>query len=681
MLLSFAWLKDYIAVDVPAEELARRLMLAGLNHETTSAVGDDLAIDLEVTSNRPDCLGHIGVAREVAVLFDRPLSLPAAEPAQSKAPVERFARVALDCPALCPRYTARVIRGVRVRPSPAWLAARLATIGIAAINNVVDATNYVLMECGQPLHAFDLQKLAGGEIIVREAKAGEKFAAINHKTYDLEPSMCVIADRDRAVAIGGVMGGAESEVSESTTELLIESAEFDPMSIRRTARRLNLHSDSSYRFERGVDPEAIDWASRRVCELILELAGGELAAGVVDVGRRPTARPPITLRFDQLRRILGIEIAPAEVRRILAALGLRETHANATGIAALAPSWRRDLSREIDLVEEVARIHGYDAIPEDVSVPMASSHRRSADRVLGRVREALLSAGLDEAMTISVVEPAVSDAFSPWTDAPPLAISTPILRRADRLRRSLIPSLLVARRTNEALANSTIELFETARVYLARPDALPSEELMLAIASGRDFLTVKGILELMLKRLNPRAALEVVDYRNRFFTTGRAAELRIKNQHGGDPHESRERFGILGEISPATRQQFELRSPATVAEVRIVMLEKIAVLVPQAVELSPYPAVERDVNLVVAELVHWADVAESARLAAGPDLERLTYQDTYRDAQRLGADRKSLLMTLTLRRADRTLTSTEADTVRDAVVAACVAKHGAQLRA
>ena len=323
----------------------------------------------------------------------------------------------LDCPALCPRYTARVIRGVRVRPSPAWLAARLATIGIAAINNVVDATNYVLMECGQPLHAFDLAKLAGREIIVREARKGEQFAAINHKTYELEPGMCVIADRDRAVALGGVMGGAESEVSTATTELLIESAEFDPMSIRRTARRLNLHSDSSYRFERGVDPEGVDWASRRVCQLILELAGGELAAGVVDVGRRPTARPPIVLRFDQLRRILGIEIAPAEVRRILTALGIRETRADSASVEVAAPSWRRDLTREIDLVEEVARIHGYDAIPEDVSVPMASSHRGSSDRVMGRVREALLSAGLDEAMTISVVEPAISEAFSPWTDA------------------------------------------------------------------------------------------------------------------------------------------------------------------------------------------------------------------------------------------------------------------------
>src|SRR5947209_2826179 len=246
MIVSFNWLRDLVPINVTADELTRRLMLAGLNHEETKAVGDDLAIDLEVTSNRPDCLGHIGVAREAAVLFGRPLKLPAADPSSAKTAASELTRVTLESPKLCPRYTARGIRGVKIGPSPAWLVARLATLGIAAINNVVDITNYVLMECGQPLHAFDLAKLDGREIIVREARPGEPFEAINHKTYELETGMCVIADRRRPVAPGGVMGGAETEVSPSPTELLIESAEFDPLATRTTARRLNLHSDSSY---------------------------------------------------------------------------------------------------------------------------------------------------------------------------------------------------------------------------------------------------------------------------------------------------------------------------------------------------------------------------------------------------------------------------------------------------
>lgn len=234
MIVSWNWLNDYVALDVEPAEVEQRLMMAGLNHESTESVDDDLAIDLEITSNRPDCLGHIGVAREASVLFGTPLTIPDPTPQETTTTVADLVKVRVDCPELCYRYTARVIRGVKVGPSPAWLVNRLKTIGIASINNVVDVSNYVLMECGQPLHAFDLAKLGGPEIIVREANNGEEFLAIDHKTYTLEPGMCVIADSSRAVALGGVMGGAESEVSDATVDLLIESAEFAPVSIRGT---------------------------------------------------------------------------------------------------------------------------------------------------------------------------------------------------------------------------------------------------------------------------------------------------------------------------------------------------------------------------------------------------------------------------------------------------------------
>src|SRR5262245_20217525 len=280
MLISWNWLREYVSLDMSPEELTGRLMMAGLNLESMEKVGGDLAIDLEVTSNRPDCLGHIGIAREAAVLFEREMKVPAAKPAEGAEKDTDLTRVTIQCPDLCPRYTARVIRGIKVKSSPPWLADRLRTIGQPVINNVVDITNYVLMECGQPLHAFDFNKLTGKEIIVRRAKVGENFAAIDHKTYALDDSMCVIADAKRAVALGGVMGGADSEVSPATTDLLIESAAFAPLSIRTTSRKLKLQSDSSYRFERGVDPEGIDWASRRCCQLILELCCGQLAAGV-----------------------------------------------------------------------------------------------------------------------------------------------------------------------------------------------------------------------------------------------------------------------------------------------------------------------------------------------------------------------------------------------------------------
>ena len=677
MIVSWAWLKELVPglAKVPVEEVERRLMMAGLNHEETNRIGDDLAIDLEVTSNRPDCLGHIGIAREAAVLFDLPLTVPDAQPKPGKSSAAELTKVTIQSPQLCPRYTARVIRGVKVKPSPKWLVDRLATLGIAAINNVVDITNFVLMENGQPLHAFDFRKLDGQEIIVREARKGEKFRAINHKLYELEPGMCVIADRSRPVALGGVMGGAETEVTAATVDVLIEAAEFDPKSIRSTVRKLSLHSDSSYRFERGLDPEGVDWASRRCCELILQEAGGELAAGVVDVGRQPAMREAIVLRLDQIKRILGIGIDPAEVRRILLALGNREnqrtTDHGLRTIEVIPPSWRRDLTREIDLIEEVARIHGYDAIPEDVNVPMASSHRTDRDRVSSKVREVLIGAGMDEAMTVSLVDEVASEAFSPWTAAAALTSATPILRRADRLRRSLIPSLLEARRNNEAVGNPRVELFEIARAYLPSPGGLPVEQLMLGLTSGADFLAVKGVIEAIVARLNPAAAIDLVDIKHLLFKSGRGVELQISGQ----------RLGFLGEVSPTALKSFELREPTAVAELQIASLEKIAELVPHAAELSPYPAVSRDLNLVVDERIRWADLASTVRSAGGDDLETVQYRDTYRDPERLGPKKKSQLFTIMLRRKDGTLTSVEADRLRDQIVAACHKSHAAQLRA
>jgi phenylalanyl-tRNA synthetase beta chain len=673
MIVSWNWLKEYVAIEAPAEALVERLMMAGLNHEGTTGVGDDLAIDLEVTSNRPDCLSHLGVAREAGVLFDRPLKMPAATPSERGSSVVGQTKVSINCPELCYRYTARVVRGVRVGPSPRWLAARLETVGIAPINNVVDITNYVLFECGQPLHAFDLARLAGPEIIVRASRAGEAFEAINHRTYTLEPGMCVIGDARVAVALGGVMGGAATEVSAGTTDLLIESAEFNPVSIRNTARRLNLHSDSSHRFERGVDPVGVDWASRRCCELILEVAGGELAQGSIDVGQQPQPREPVPLRLSQLSRILGIDVDAGTVRRILTALGNREQSADDQRIVVVPPSYRRDLTREIDLVEEIARIHGYEKIPEDVPVAMVPSSRTDIDRVLEKVRQALVAMGYDEAMTISAVPEEWSSAFCPWTDQPPLLCATPVLRRAQWLRRSVVPSLLDARHVNESLGNADAELFETAKVYLPLPGGLPDEELMLAVASGRGFLAVKGAIEGVVAALNPDATVEVRSTRQLLLDEERSCELVI----GG------ERLGYLGEVSRQGLSQFGLREPATVAEVKVSALAAIARLIPKHARQSPFPAIDRDLNLVVDEGVRWADVAGTVRAAAGEHLESLDYRDTYRSEKdpQLGGAKKSLLMSLRFRSPEGTLTSAEVDGIRDRVVQACAAAHGAELRA
>jgi phenylalanyl-tRNA synthetase beta chain len=680
MIVSWNWLVDLVPLKITPAELVERLMMAGLNHEGTEQLGNDWAIDLEVTSNRPDCLGHIGVAREAAVLLDLPLHYgdadlarnrragQASEPARISDDLRNYASVDIACPDLCSRYTARVIRGVKVAPSPSQMAVRLATVGQPVINNIVDISNYVMMECGQPLHAFDFHKLAERKIIVRHAKSGEPFHAIDHKTYTLDAEMCVIADTERAVALGGVMGGAETEVSPGTTDVLIEAAQFAPLSIRATARKLKLHSPSSYRFERGTDPEMVDWASRRACELILKHAGGELIEGVIDVGAPRPRRPAITLRLDQLKRIIGIDIPPEAVRKILVALGCHEQSAGPAEIITLPPSWRRDLEREIDLVEELARIHGYDKIPEDASVPMAASRRPDSDRVLAKVRSVMTAGGFDEAMTASVVPERWSDAFSPWTDSPPLVTNTPMLEGADRLRRSLVPSLLEARRLNESLSNPTIELFETARIYVATKNGLPHEQLTLAAVSGRGFLYLKGVVEALLDALHISEPLQAADFSHALLVNDEAAELKL----GG------ERLGFLGEAS-SEKKDFGLRTAATIVELDLGLLIKRAKLTTTYAPQSPYPTIARDLNLVVADSVRWTDLAATVRSAAGPQLEWLEYLDTYRDPKKDAPGTKRLHFSFTLRATDRTLTGNEADSVRDAVVAACEQRHGAKL--
>ncbi len=670
MIVSWNWLKQYVPLDMPIEEAERRLMMAGLNHESTAEVGGDLAIDLEVTSNRPDCLGHIGVAREIAVLFGRPLSIPKALPDETGPAVESLLDVAIECPRLCTRYTARLVQGVKIGPSPEWMRQRLAAIGVTAINNVVDVTNYVLFECGQPLHAFDFAGLRGRRIVVREPRPGETIEAIDHKEYALSAGMCVIGDGERAVAIGGVMGGAATEIGPETTDVLVEAAEFDPVSIRSTSRTLGLASDSSYRFERGVDSHGIDWASRRCCELILEAAGGVLCQGVVDVGPRPKPREAVVLRFAQLKRILGIEVPPERVRDILSSLGNAVQRQEARRIEVIPPTWRRDLTREADLIEEVARIHGYEEIPEDVSVPMAPSSRRLEDRVLAKVRQTLCALGFDEAVTPSVVDAAASEAFSPWTDVAPLATRITILRGADRLRRSLVPSLLAARKINEALSNPDIELFEIARVYLPHEGPLPREPVMLAVTSGRGFREVKGAVEALLDALGITAELQAAPCGQPPLDPAASCHLAL---HG-------ETLGYLGEIQAEGLKQFDLRSRTCVAELKIEPLIEAACLVPRYTPLTAYPAVSRDLNLVVDEAVRWADVAATVRAASGEPFEGLDYLDTYRDLQRIGAGRKSLLMSLTLRSREGTMTNQQADAIRDRIVAACRQAHNAELR-
>ncbi len=445
MIVSWNWLTDYLPLRLSVEKLAEKLAVSGLNHESTSEVGGDLAIDLEVTSNRPDCLCHIGVAREIAVVERLELKIPTPKPVEKGPEVLQAAGTEVLEPNLCPRFTTRVIQGAKVSKSPWWLRKRIETLGLRPINNIVDITNYVMFECGQPLHAYDLAKLSGRGLVVRKAQKGETLLAINNRKYELDAEMLVIADAEAPVGLAGVMGGLETEISDQTTEVLIEAAQFDPLSVRRTGRALGLSSDAAFRFERGLDPERTDWASRRTAQLILELAGGMLCKGAIDIGGQTRTRPEVGLRFERIAKILGIHVPQEEVRRILEALGLSITKSDSHMLSAVPPSWRFDLEREIDLIEEVGRVHGYERIDENRPVPMSIAVRAPRELVESEIRSTLTACGLSEAVTLSMV----ADQFAQPIDlekngsAEIIRVEHTTRKRETALRTSLVPSLLV----------------------------------------------------------------------------------------------------------------------------------------------------------------------------------------------------------------------------------------------
>lgn len=671
MLVSWKWLSRYVDLPMPLADLESRLALSGLNHESTARVGDDFVIDLEVTSNRGDCLGHLGVAREVAVLYDLPLRTPVVDLASGGSEIEKFTSVANEFPEACSRYTARLLQGVKVGPSPDWLSSSLQSVGINSINNVVDATNYVMLECGQPLHAFDFDALDEQRIVVRRAHAGETIEAIDHRTYTLDPSMCVIADASKAVAVAGVMGGAASEVTDKTVNLLIEAAVFTPLSVRRTARKLKLFSPSSFRFERRVDPERVDWASRRVCEIIVSSGGGEIVAGSIDTAPQLSQAAPVVLRFSQLKRLLGIEIGRDEVLRILAALGCQQTGEAAGRVELQTPSWRHDLTREVDLIEEVARIHGYDKIPEDHPIPVVASAKRPFDVAVEKIRGVLVAAGISEAMTPSIVTDKLDAMVSPWTQTPALATEVPMLEGARKLRRSLLPSLLQSRAGNWSASSTHADLFEIAHVYLPGdgPEDLPTEQYTLGIVTGLDFYALKGVLGELATRLGLPWPLAYESTSLDGLNDDWSVQIR-----GGD-----QTVGYLSAAHPRLMKELKLPGEVTVAELSLGALLQSAKLVPTQRSVSTFPSIQRDLNLIVDESVQWASLENAVRAAVGTELAAVTYKETYRDPAKDGPDRKRILLAVELQKSDATLTGAEADAMVASILTNCEQAVGAKL--
>jgi phenylalanyl-tRNA synthetase beta chain len=693
MRVSLEWLREFVEVEVSLETLVERLHGVGLPVDQIDRAGEDTVLEIEVTANRPDCLSVRGVAREVALLFNRPLRRPPRAPApklgarsgrnqrsrRSAATSERIA-VEITDPEGCPRFTARVVEGVQVGPSPAWVQRRLEASGIRAINNVVDATNYVMLELGQPMHAFDYDRVAGHRLLVRRAQPGERLTTLDGVARTLDHEVLVVADARHAVALAGIIGGSDTEISSRTTTVLLEAAHWNPLTIGRTARRLGIRTEASVRFERGADPAGPPEAQDRAAGFLAEWCGGRVLRGMVDVYPTPLLPRRVRLRPERVGIVVGVDIARREIIRILRALGCQVK--DGTGLEVRAPSFRPDLTREEDLIEEVARIYGYDRIPP--TLPRGETTPGVVVPVLraeASIRETLARSGLTEVLTQTLVAP---DAAA--QAAPPVVVKNPLVADQAVLRTSLLPGLLGVLTTNAARRRDHVQVFELGRVFRdGGPRARPVERRALGIAlMGRwragwnippdqavvDFFHLKGIVEAFLRDLGLSGwEVEVPGRPEPLWHPTRVADLAW---HGRV-------IGRLGELHPGLSAPRRLPHRAYLAEVDLEALLPEAVFVRVSPELPRYPAVERDVAVVSPDRLPAARVEAAIRAAAGALLEAVELFDVYTGPP-LPPGHRNLAYRLWLRAPDRTLTAEEAEEIVRRVRIALQEQVGVQLR-
>jgi len=652
---------------------------------------EDVVLEVNVTPNRPDALSHLGIAREVAAATGATVAYPQAGLLQRAPPASASLRVSVEAPDRCFRYAARVVEGVRIGPSPSWLRQRLEACGVRSISNVVDATNFVLLERGQPLHAFDLDKVAGAEIVVRMARVGEKMVTLDGVERTLSPDDLVIADRDRASALAGVMGGGVSEISPETTRVLLESAWFEPTGVRRTARRHGLHTEASHRFERGVDPEGVVAALDRCAAMIAELSGGTVRRGAVDV--HPHRRKPVDVVLPWARpgEVLGMPVSRKEARTALLALGFELRSTGAKSGKFRVPSWRLDVSREEDLIEEIVRLRGYDAIPETLPSILSSTPVVPLPaQILERTRQALEGAGYSEAVNFSFVAPGDLTPLAPGNGPTGIPLRNPISADLAVMRSSLVPSLLKVLAYNRRQRVEDARLYEIANTYHPRgedasDDAPAREALRLAgVATGRrhpvgwsaggdsiDFHDVKGALEAVLETLGVEGAR---------FVPGGAAWLHPRSAATLEwtaPGGGVVALGMMGEIHPRVAAAFDLSRGVLAFDLSVEALIQAARLVTGHAGVARFPAVLRDLAVVVANEVEARSVLDGVR--AEPLVEDVTLFDVYKGAP-IPDGKKNLAMAIRYRAADRTLTDSEADGAHARIVERLKGELGAELR-
>jgi phenylalanyl-tRNA synthetase beta chain len=687
MKVQVDWLKEYTEIDVPTDELGHVLTMAGLeieSHETVELPDGEKSevLELNVTPNRGYCLSHIGVAREVSALLNKSLKLPdplkTLESEWGTVAVEDRVSVENLEPELCPRYCALVIENVKVGPSPKWLKDRLTAIGLRPINNIVDITNFVMMEYGQPLHAFDRDLLAGNKIIIRRAKKGEPFASLDGTELKLEPDALVIADGEKPVALAGIMGGINSQVSETTSHIVLESACFNPATVRQGSKKYGLRSDSSYRFERSVDLNGVVSAQARAALMMKELAGGGICLGRVDIYPETGKSINIPLRVGRVNQLLGASFNSEQVRDLLSRLGM-EVLSQSENMEVKIPSFRPDLLREVDLIEEIARIDGFDKVDTVYPVARVRPVRISPrQNIAKKVREVFCCAGFAETVHYSFIERAYAEEFkTAFASEQVIALKNPLSSDYDTMRTSLLPGLLKTAGLNLSKGQKPLKLFEVGSVYSSDSTGLRTEKAVLsAIVLGPyeptpwkprggeyDFYDLKGTLETLITHLHLK--LEIFPDSKPFLLPGKSVRVQIDDRE----------LGYMGQMAPEQNLVAELNVYAL--ELDLGALEKSSSLRFQPI--PKFPETYRDISILVDRSVTSQKAADLILKTGCPLIQKVDLYDHF-EGKKIQADKKSLTFALSFQSAERTLSDNEVNPLFEKIVQTLKSELGASLR-
>ena len=676
MKVTYSWLKDFINLQASPQELAEKLTMAGLEVVALEKIEGDFLLEIEITSNRPDWLSVLGIAREVSAIYG--LKLKEAKLKEPKVVSKDLLpiKIAVSQKQDCPFYSARIISGVRVGASPEWLRRRLESLGCRSVNNIVDITNYYLFELGQPLHAFDLDKLSPKEIKVRRANSGEKIATIDGQTRLLGPEILVIADAHNPIAIAGIMGGKETEVTLKTRNILLESAVFNPVLVRRAKQKLGLQSESAYRFERGVDLETAKRASLAAQELILKLASGKLS-GFKSLGAANPLHPVIILDPAYLNKVLGTRIPAPKVKQILSKLALQVKTKPRNRLTVAVPSFRQDLKLPIDLVEEVARIYGYDRIPQTLPAVKPGQKVFGKKEVISGIKNILSGLGLDEAITYSLVDRALLKKSGIDIAAGLIEILNPLSKEQEVLRPALFPSLIRAVSYNLNQQQEKISIFEIANVFSGQVNAVKEELFLgLALCGDKAFFTKQGLTKDEITSLHLKGILETLF--NRLGVKG--LDFIRQENHQVSIMINQEQVGFMLDLTEQTLGAFDIKNRQVVlAQVNLEKLLDSINLGKKLLDIPKYPAIIRDISFLVNEDILVKELLVAIKVKGAPLLEQAKIVDYYQGKQ-IPAGFKGLTISCTYRVGSRTLTEEEITPLHNDICSLLRERFGIKLR-